>query len=98
MKCHNKPLKLQPCSKARLFVGYNEGSKSVLYYNAETRKVLISQNFCFLHLTHDKTPSELQFSPTLLHEGELGDVGDTQKNQNDLMRMNNNNNKCLREQ
>jgi hypothetical protein len=41
-------LKMEPRSKRRALVGYNDGSKSVLYYNAETRKVLTSRNYHFL--------------------------------------------------
>ena len=37
-------------------MGYDDGSKSIKYYNAETRKVLTSQNFHFLSLTNDYTP------------------------------------------
>ena len=34
--------KMLPKSKRRIYVGYDDGSKSVKYYNAETRKVLTS--------------------------------------------------------
>jgi len=45
-------------SRRRVFVGYDDGSKSVKYYNAETCKILTSQNFRFLSLTNDETPPE----------------------------------------
>ena len=51
----------------------DDGSKSIKYYNAETRKpeVLISQNVCFLSLTDDETPPEpIMVLPNVLHEGE----------------------------
>ena len=51
----DKPPKLQPHSKAQIFVGYDNGSKSVLYYNTETRKVLTSCNFHFLNLPEHQT-------------------------------------------
>jgi hypothetical protein len=40
--------KLQPRSKQQIFVGYDDGSKSVKYFNPETRKVLTSRNYKFL--------------------------------------------------
>ena len=36
------PPKLLPQSKQQIFVGYDDGSKSIKYYNLETRKVLTS--------------------------------------------------------
>jgi hypothetical protein len=41
-------LKMESKSKHRALVGYKDGSKSVLYYNVETRKILTSRNFRFL--------------------------------------------------
>jgi hypothetical protein len=38
-------LKLLPRSKQQIFVGYDDGSKSIKYYNPETRKVLTSRNY-----------------------------------------------------
>jgi hypothetical protein len=35
-------------STHRAYVGFEDGPKAVKYYNAETRKVLTSCNFCFL--------------------------------------------------
>jgi len=64
---------MKPKSKHRALVGYKDGSKSVLYYNAETQKILISRNFHFLE------PSTA-FSEHLLimpnNEGELRDAMD----------------------
>jgi hypothetical protein len=45
-------LKMEPRSKRRALVGYDDGSKSVLYYSAESHKVLTSQNFKFLNPLH----------------------------------------------
>ena len=36
------------------YVGYDDGSNSVLYYSTDTRKILSSWNFCFL--TQTTTP------------------------------------------
>ena len=38
----------------RAYVGYDNGSNSVLYYSTDTCKILSSQNFCFL--TQTTTP------------------------------------------
>jgi hypothetical protein len=40
-----KNRKMLPRSKRQIYVGYDEGSKSVKFYNAESRKVLISRNY-----------------------------------------------------
>jgi len=37
--------KMLPKSKRQLYVGFDDGAKAMKYYNAETRKVLVSQNF-----------------------------------------------------
>src|SRR6266511_1050337 len=42
------PPKLLPRSKQQIFVGYNDGSKSIKYYNPETQKVLTSRNYVSL--------------------------------------------------
>ena len=42
-----QPRKMETKSRRRLFMGYDDGSKSIKYYNAETRKVLTSRNFRF---------------------------------------------------
>ena len=49
-----KQRKLQRKSKRRAYVGYDNGSNSVLYYSADTRKILSSRNFRFL--TQTTTP------------------------------------------
>jgi len=40
--------KILPKSKWHAYVGYNDANKLVLYYNAETRKILVSRNYVFL--------------------------------------------------
>src|SRR6267143_1622034 len=58
-------------SRRRIFVGYDDGSKSVKYYNAETRKILTSRNYHFLSLTNDETPPEpIAITPDAPGEGE----------------------------
>ncbi len=52
-------------------MGYDNDSKSIKYYNAETRKVLTSRNFHFLSLTNDNTPPEpIEVLPDAPLEGE----------------------------
>src|SRR6266853_286759 len=57
-----KPPKMEPKSKRCALVGYEDGSQSVLYYNAETRKILISRNFHFLEPLNT-TPECLVITP-----------------------------------
>jgi hypothetical protein len=53
-----KPRKIKPKLKQRIFVGFDDGSKSIKYFNAETRKVLTSYNFHFLSLPSKNSPLE----------------------------------------
>ena len=78
----NKPAKLQPRSKAQLFVGYDNSSKSV---------------FHFLNLSEHETPPERWVTPTVLHEGEIGSKEGMQNDQDDPVIINNKN-KCVIEQ
>jgi hypothetical protein len=66
-------LKMEPKSKCRALVGYEDGSKSVLYYNVETRKILTSRNFHFLEPTIP-SPEHLLITPD--DEGESRDATD----------------------
>lgn len=50
-------------------MGFDDGSKSIQYYNAETRKVLTSRNFHFLSLSTDMPPASGE-NPDAPHEGE----------------------------
>ena len=66
-----EPAKMQPKSHRRSYVGNDDGSNSVLYYNAKTRKILKSRNYRFLTLPKQDSPSEeIEVTPDLLHEGE----------------------------
>jgi hypothetical protein len=59
-------------SRWRVFVGYNNESKSIKYYNVETCKILTSQNFCFLSLTSNDTPPEpMVIIPDVPGEGDF---------------------------
>ena len=65
--------KLETRSHQNIFVGFEDGSKSVKYYKHETRKVLISWNYCFLTVTDNPIPTTEGIKIDLLeqHEGEL---------------------------
>ena len=66
-------LKMEAWSKHRALVGYNDGSTLVIYYNAETRKILISRNFHFLEPSI-ASPEHLLIMPN--DEGESRDATD----------------------
>ena len=53
----NKAQKILLKSQRRTYVGQDDASKSVLYFNAQTRKILTSCNYVFLN-TKDEQPSE----------------------------------------
>jgi hypothetical protein len=62
-----------PKSQRRSLVGFDDGSKSVMYYNPETRKVLTSWNYRFLNPPNTHTPpEEIGINPDTLREGEQG--------------------------
>ena len=65
------PRKILPKSKKRIYIGFDDGSKSVKYYNAETRNILTSQNYRFLSNTEKAPPEEIVVAPDLPREGEL---------------------------
>jgi hypothetical protein len=48
-----------PKSQRRAYVGYDEGSKAVKYYNAATRNILTSRNYRFLVPSTDNPPEEI---------------------------------------
>ena len=55
LQSQNQPRKIELKSRQQIFVGYDDGSKSVKYYNAETHKIFTSQNFYYLSLINDET-------------------------------------------
>ena len=67
------PRKILPKSQKRAYVGYEDGSKSVKYYSAETRKILTSRNYRFLTSAQSTPPEEIVVAPDLPHEGEVLD-------------------------
>ena len=76
--------KMLPKSQRRIYVGFEDGSKSVKYYNADTRKILTSRNYNFLTTTNSTPPEEIRVAPDLPHEGEMENdtrplVADSQK-------------------
>ena len=48
--------KMLPKSHCQVYVGYNEGSKSVKYYNAKTKMILTSWNYKFLIPSNSSRP------------------------------------------
>jgi len=50
--------KMEPCSRRCALVGYDDSSKLVLYYSAETWKILTLRNFCFLEPSDTPTDPE----------------------------------------
>jgi len=63
------PPKLLPRSKQQIFVGYDDRSKSIKYYNLDTRKVLTSRNYKFLTYLPDQSgmPEPMSNFPPLCH-------------------------------
>ena len=62
---------MQPKSQCRAYVGYNDGSNSILYYNATTRKILKSGNYRFLTPPKNDSPPEgIEVAPDSPPEGE----------------------------
>jgi hypothetical protein len=67
--------KLLPKSKKRSYVGFDDGSKSVKYYNAEMRKILTSCNYHVLKVSEPQPPDNIVVAlPNVLFEGELGET------------------------
>ena len=67
------PQKMLPKLQCRSLVGFDDGSKSVMYYNPEMRKVLTSRNYCFLNPPITQSPpEEIEINPDTLREGETG--------------------------
>src|SRR6266581_5738828 len=50
--------KLLPKSQRRVYVGYDDGSKAVKYYNPATRNILTSRNFHFIDPADTEPPDE----------------------------------------
>ena len=72
--------KMLPKSQRRAYIGHDDGSKAIKYYQADSRKILISRNFRFLSLSEspeitstDTIRITLDTSPAAIREG--GDGG-----------------------
>jgi hypothetical protein len=69
-----RPPKLLPKSKQQIFVSFEDGSKSIKYYNPDTRWVLTSWNYQFLTNLPSQPgmpePIQVELPPAVLHEGE----------------------------
>jgi hypothetical protein len=65
--------KMLPKSKRRVYVGFDDGTHAVRYYNEETHKVLTSCNFCNITPPdHPTPPQPIKLTPDMPHEGEIG--------------------------
>ena len=51
--------KMLPKSERQVYIGYDEGSKSVKYYNPANRNILVSGNFRFLSPPEPTPPEEI---------------------------------------
>jgi len=60
-----------PKSQCRAYVGYDEGSKVVRYYNAAMQNVLTTRNFCFLQPVERTPPEEIAIEPAELKGGNV---------------------------
>jgi len=56
----NVARKILPKSQRCAYVGYNDTSKSVIFYNAEKRRILTSRNYVFLTAKTAETAEEIQ--------------------------------------
>src|SRR5260221_13625051 len=54
-----------PKSHHHVYISYDEGTKAVKYYNAETKTILTSRNFQFLVPSNSSPPKELLVEPGL---------------------------------
>ena len=62
--------KMLPKSQRKSYVSYNDGSKSVKFYNVFTCKVINSRNYKFLSPLDETPPEEVEITPDPMHEGE----------------------------
>ena len=65
------PRKILPKSQKRIYVGFDDRSKSVKYYNANTRKILTSRNYRFFSITEKSPTEEVVVAPDMPREGEM---------------------------
>jgi hypothetical protein len=62
--------KMLPKSLRRAYLGFDEGSKSIKYYNTMMRTILTLQNFCFLSLVEPSPLEELAIDLNAPLQGE----------------------------
>jgi len=62
--------KMLPKSQRRAYVSYDEGSKSIKYYNAAMRNVLTLRNYHFLSRAEPSPPEEIGIDPNAPLQGE----------------------------
>ena len=55
--------KMVPKSQRRVLVGYDDGSKSVKYFNTPMRNILTLRNYKFLTLSNPSPPEEVAVDP-----------------------------------
>ena len=79
----NVARKMLPKSHRKAYVGYEDQSNSVIYYNAETRKILTSRNHQFINspIASPSPIDEIEITPDNAREGELTDGDSMRTNQ-----------------
>ena len=77
--------KMLPKSQCRAYVGCDEGSKAVKYYNAATRNILTSRNYCFLVPSTDNPPEEIAIDPGEIAPPREGEAVDTTRSTNPVI-------------
>jgi len=65
-----KAQKIMPKSQRHAYIRNKDVSKSVIYYNAQTKKILSSRNYVFLNIKQPEPPEDIIISNTPLREGE----------------------------
>jgi len=78
--------KMLPKSQHQAYVGIDEGTKVIIYYNVATRNILTLRNYCFLEPSEPSPPEDIvvdihddQGEHAPLHEGENNRDQSTQK-------------------
>jgi len=59
-----------PKSQWRAYVGYDEGSKAIRFYNAATKNVQTTRNYCFLTPIDSAPPEEITVDMPILEGGQ----------------------------
>jgi hypothetical protein len=84
-----------PKSQRWAYVGYDEGSKSIKYYDASTWNVLTSRNFHFLIPSSSSPPDKIAIEPPEVDDLQL-EGGNDDDNQRIATDRSNENNADLR--